>query len=125
LPKEGGGLAIEAYAVPRDAPHNDIAHDLLNFLLWPEVARRNVAAARLADPEAADQDEMLKRLSPQGAYDPRVAPLVQAEWERLVSGKTEGTPSSETGGQPPRQRVEAGSGKTPKGLRWRFAPSAQ
>ena len=31
------------------------------------VARRNVAAARLADPEAADQDDALKRLSPQGA----------------------------------------------------------
>ena len=87
LPKEGGGLAIEAYAVPRDAPHSEIAHDLLNFLLWPEVARRNVAAARLADPEAPEQDDELKRLWPQGAYDPRIAPLVQAEWEQLVSNK--------------------------------------
>ena len=87
LPKEGGGLAIEAYAVPRDAPHGEVAHALLDFLLSPDAARRNADAARLVDPEAADQDETLKRLSPQGAYDPRIAPLVQAEWEQLVSNK--------------------------------------
>ena len=72
---------MEAYAIPRDAPHGEQAHALLDFLLRPDVSRRNADAARLVDPEAADQDDTLKRLSPQGAYDPRVAPLVQAEWE--------------------------------------------
>jgi putrescine transport system substrate-binding protein len=95
LPKEGGGLAIEAYAVPRDAPHGEQAHALLDFLLRPEISRRNADAARLVDPEAANQDDTLKRLWPQGAYDPHVAPLVQAEWEQLVSNKE--TPAAAVG----------------------------
>jgi len=95
LPKEGGGLAMETFAIPRDAPHGVQAHALLVFLLRPEISRRNAAAARLVDPEAADQDAMLARLSPEGAYDPRVASLVQAEWERLVSNKE--TPAAAVG----------------------------
>jgi putrescine transport system substrate-binding protein len=114
LPKEGGGLTMEVYAIPRDAPQIELAHDLLNFLMWPEVARRNADAARLVDAFAAGQDDMLKRLSPQGAYDPRVAPLVQAEWVSLVSGKADKSPPSESGGQTPRQRVHA---QGPKRLR--------
>jgi putrescine transport system substrate-binding protein len=116
LPKEGGGLAMEFYATPRDAPHSDIAHALIDFLLRPENSRRNADAARLVDPEAADQDETLKRLSPQGAYDPRVAPLVQTEWETLVSGKAAASPPSESGGQKPRQRVNAQGPKRPRKL---------
>ena len=116
LPKEGGGLAMEVYAVPRDAPHGELAHAFLDFLLRPDVSRRNADAARLVDPEAADQDETLKRLSPQGAYDPRVAPLVQAEWEGLVSGKADKSPPSKSGGQTPSQRVNAQGPKRPRKL---------
>jgi putrescine transport system substrate-binding protein len=113
LPKEGGGLAMEAFAIPRDAPHGEQAHALLDFLLRPEISRRNAEAARLVDPEAADQDTMLTRLSPQGAYDPRVAPLVQAEWESLVTGKAEGSPPSKSGGRTPPAQVKA-QGPKPK-----------
>ena len=116
LPKEGGGLAMEVYAVPRDAPNAGQAHALLDFLLRPDISRRNADAARLVDPEAADQDETLKRLSPQGAYDPRVAPLAQTEWESLVSGKTAKAPSSESGGQTPPKRVNAQGPKRPRKL---------
>ena len=116
LPKEGGGLAMEAYAIPRDAPHGEQAHALLDFLLRPDFSRRDADAARLVDPEAADQDDTLKRLSPQGAYDPRVAPLVQAEWESLVTGKAEASPPSESGGRTPTPRVKAQSPKRPRKL---------
>ncbi len=116
LPKEGGGLAMEAFAIPRDAPHGEQAHALLDFLLRPEMSRRNAEAARLVDPEAADQDAMLARLSPQGAYDPRIAPLAQAEWESLVTGKAQGSPQSESGGRTPPPRVKA-KGPNPKRLR--------
>jgi putrescine transport system substrate-binding protein len=87
LPKEGGGLAMVAFAVPRDAPHPDQAYALLDFLLRADIAAGDAKAARVIDAQAAEGIEMLKRLWPQGVYDPRVAPLVQAEWERLVSGK--------------------------------------
>jgi putrescine transport system substrate-binding protein len=87
LPKEGGGLMIIAFAIPKDAPHLDQAYALLDFLLRPEIAARDAQAARLIDAQASDNLETLKRLWPQGAYDPRVAPLVEEEWERLVAGK--------------------------------------
>ena len=85
--KEGGGLVIDSFAIPKDAPHLDEAYALLDFLLRPEIAARNAQAARLIDAQASDDLETLKRLWPQGAYDPRVALLVEAEWERLVAGK--------------------------------------
>ena len=114
LPKEGGGLAMGTFAIPRDAPHGEQAHALLNFLLRPDNARRNADAARLVDPEAADQDETLKRLSPQGAYDARIAPLAQAEWERLVTGKAEASPPSKSGGRTPPAQVKAQAPKPKK-----------
>jgi len=101
LPKEGGGLAMEMFAMPRDAPQGEEAHALLDFLLRPDNARRNAEAARLVNPEADDQDAMLARLSPQGAYDSKIAPLVQAEWETLVTGKAEAAPPSKSGGRTP------------------------
>lgn len=113
LPKEGGGLAMDAFAIPRDAPHGEQAHALLNFLLRPDNARRDADAARLVDPEAVDQDAILARLSPQGAYDPRVAPLVQAEWESLVSGKVEGSPQSKSAVRTPPKQAKA-NGPKPK-----------
>jgi putrescine transport system substrate-binding protein len=119
LPKEGGGLAMEALAIPRDAPRGAQARALLDFMLRPENSRRNADAARLVDPEAANQDDTLKRLSPQGVYDPRVAPLVQAEWESLVTGKAEGSPPSASGGRtpPPRTKAQGPNPKRPKKLR--------
>ena len=119
LPKEGGGLAMETYAIPRDALHGEQAHALLDFLLRPEISRRNAEAARLVDPEAADQDAMLARLSPHGVYDPRIAPLVQAEWETLVTGKAEAAPPSKSGGRTPPTSVktQAPKPKKPRKLR--------
>jgi putrescine transport system substrate-binding protein len=113
LPKEGGGLAMEAFAIPRDAPHREQAHALLDFLLRPEISRRDADAARLVDPEAADQDAMLARLWPQGVFDARVAPLVQAEWETLVTGKAEASPPAKSGGRTPPTSVKA-QGPKPK-----------
>ena len=114
LPKEGGGLAMEAFAIPRDAPHGEQAHALLDFLLRPDFSRRNAEAARLVDPEAADQDAMLARLTPQGAYDPRIAPLVQAEWESLVTSKAEASPPSKSGGRTPPAPIKKQSPKPKK-----------
>jgi len=119
LPKEGGGLAMEVFAIPRDAHQDEQAHALLDFLLRPDNARRDAEAARLVDPESADEDTMLARLSPQGAYDSRITPLVQAEWESLVTGKAAGPPPSESGGRKPPAPVKTQSPnpKKPRKLR--------
>jgi len=87
LPKEGGALSLDAFAIPRDAPHPSEAYALLDFLLRPDIAARDARAARLVGAQAAGEDEILKRLSPEGAYDARLAAAIQTEWARLRAGK--------------------------------------
>jgi spermidine/putrescine-binding protein len=48
VPKEGGTLWIDSLAIPKDAPHPTEAHELISFLLEPEVAARIVNAVRYA-----------------------------------------------------------------------------
>jgi putrescine transport system substrate-binding protein len=88
LPREGGALSLDAFAIPRDAPHPDEAYALLNFLLRPDIAARDARAARLVSALDASQNESLKRLWPAGAYDARLESAVQAEWARLLPGKS-------------------------------------
>ena len=88
LPREGGALSIDALAIPRDAPLPDEAYALLDFLLRPDIAARDARAARLVGAQDGAQNEMLKRLWPEGAYDARMASAVQAEWARLRAGKS-------------------------------------
>jgi len=38
IPKEGGTIWVDAFAIPREAPHNDLAYLFLNYILEPEVA---------------------------------------------------------------------------------------
>lgn len=87
LPREGGALSIDAFAIPRDAPQAGEAYALLDFLLRPDVAARDARAARLVSALAPGHDDALKRLWPEGAYDPRFAAVVQTEWARLRAAK--------------------------------------
>jgi putrescine transport system substrate-binding protein len=87
LPKEGGALSIDAFAIPRDAPHPEEAYALLDFLLRPDIAERDARAARLVSAETAGQDETLKHSWPEDAYDARLATAVQIEWARLRAAK--------------------------------------
>jgi putrescine transport system substrate-binding protein len=83
LPREGAAMSIDAFAIPRDAPHPDEAYALLNFLLRPDIAERDARAARLVSAQAAGQDGTLRLLWPEGVYDARLAGEVQAEWTHL------------------------------------------
>jgi putrescine transport system substrate-binding protein len=93
LPREGGAVSLDAFAVPRDAPHPDEAYALLSFLLRPDIAARDARAARLVGAEDSGQNDMLARLWPAGAIDARLESAVEAEWTRLVAGKTAQAPS--------------------------------
>jgi len=62
-PKEGAVMWIDSLAIPKNAKRVDNAHALINFLLTPEIARRNseevgygtpnIAALKLIDPAVA------------------------------------------------------------------------
>lgn len=93
-PREGGALSIDAFAIPRDAPHPDEAYELLDFLLRPDIAERDARAAHLVNAQAAGQDAILKFAWPEGAYDPRLASVLQTEWTHLRSPATERAPTA-------------------------------
>jgi len=38
IPKEGGTIWVDAFAIPKEAPHPDLAYKFLNYILEPEVA---------------------------------------------------------------------------------------
>jgi putrescine transport system substrate-binding protein len=87
LPREGAALSIDAYAIPRDAAHASEAYALLDFLLRPDIAALDARAARLTSALTPGRDDALKRLWPEGVYDPRLANAIQTEWARLRSAK--------------------------------------
>jgi putrescine transport system substrate-binding protein len=37
IPEEGADLWVDAFAIPKDAPHPDAAHAFINFILRPEI----------------------------------------------------------------------------------------
>ena len=62
-------MSIDAFAIPRDAPHPNEAYALLDFLLRPEIAARDARVARLVNRAEAGHEDALKRLWPAGVYD--------------------------------------------------------
>ena len=87
LPKEGGGVEIDAFAIPRDAPNPDIAYKLLDFLMKPEVAEADARAAGLNSSESVKDLDMMKRLWPLGAFDDGFSQAMEAEWTHLRTAK--------------------------------------
>jgi putrescine transport system substrate-binding protein len=87
VPREGGPVLLDAIALPRDAPDPDGGYELANFLLRPDIAARNAAAANVISSEAAGSDSLLKRLWPSGALPSALATLVDKEWAQLRAEK--------------------------------------
>lgn len=85
--REGGPVAIDALAIPRDAPHPEQAYALMEFLLRPEIAKANAAAAHVFGAEDPGQIEALKKSWPEGQFDERVRAAIEAEWTKLLAAK--------------------------------------
>ncbi len=81
-PREGGAIAIDALAEPRDAPHPKDAGALINFLLRPSIAAEATAAAGLASSEAEAPAQVIRALWPVGVYDQTLLPVIEREWAR-------------------------------------------
>jgi spermidine/putrescine-binding protein len=86
-PKEGGGVEVEAFAIPRNAPNPDIAYKLIDFLLTPEVELENARLAGLFSSEVAPDPDLMKRLSPLGAFDENFGQAMETEWTHLRTSK--------------------------------------
>jgi putrescine transport system substrate-binding protein len=102
IPKEGAQLWFDNLAIPKDAPHPQEAHELINYLLKPEVAAKNTnyvsyangnAPSQLIDkailddrtiyPDAATMAKLYTII----AHDPKTQRLINRMWTRIKTGE--------------------------------------
>ncbi len=78
IPKEGAQLYIDAMAIPKDAPHPELAHVFLDFLMRPDIAaaQANFLYFQVGN-KAAE-----KLISPAILNDPAIFP--PAELQKLL-----------------------------------------
>ncbi len=60
IPKEGSSLASDDFVIAKDSPSAELAHAFINYMLQPEVARKNMESIRYYMPNP----EALKLLNP-------------------------------------------------------------
>ena len=68
IPKEGVTASCDEMVIPKNAPHAELAHKLINFLLDPEVAAENMEWMGYLCPNT----EALKNVSPDFLKNPAV-----------------------------------------------------
>ena len=103
IPKEGAQLWFDNLAIPNDAPDVAEAHQLIDYLLRPEVAARNSNFVAYANGNAASRafvdkailDDRgvypdaatMSRLYTIGAHDQRTQRLMNRLWTRVKTGR--------------------------------------
>ena len=103
IPKEGAQLWFDNLAVPKDAPHPDEAHALINYLLRPEVAAKNTNFLSYANGNLASQkfvDKAIlddRTIYPDAAtmaglytitaHDQKTQRLINRLWTRIKTGR--------------------------------------
>lgn len=101
-PKEGAGLWMDNLVIPKGAKHVQEAHELINFLLRPEIARQISEEVGYSSPNRTAREQMAADVRSNRTAYPVAADLVGAEfqldvgkamqtyekyWERLKAGK--------------------------------------
>jgi spermidine/putrescine-binding protein len=56
IPKEGAMVFVDNLAIPRNAPHPDLAHEFLDFVMEPEVAAEICLTTGYSTPSLAGRD---------------------------------------------------------------------
>ena len=95
-PREGGPMAIDALAEPRDAPNPREAAALADFLLRPGIAAEATAATGLTSAETITPSDNFRGLWPVGVYDARLLPVIEKEWERTKARPPENAKTSKS-----------------------------
>jgi len=70
VPREGGLAFIDAFAIPKDAPHPDAAYAFLNHLLQPKMIATTASEMGYANAQPGSFDSVYAPL----AADPRIFP---------------------------------------------------
>jgi putrescine transport system substrate-binding protein len=103
IPKEGAQLWFDNLAIPRDAPDVAEAHELINYLLKPEVAAKNSNFVSYANGNLASQpfvDKAIlddRTIYPDAAtmanlytitaHDQKTQRLINRMWTRIKTGR--------------------------------------
>lgn len=103
IPQQGALMWLDAFAIPKDAPHAAEAHAFIDFMMRPEVAAANTnfvsyasgnLAAKalvrpeiLSDPGIYPDEATFRRLFTNTAYDDRTQRVVTRLWTRVRTGR--------------------------------------
>jgi putrescine transport system substrate-binding protein len=103
IPKGGTLVLLDNLAIPKDAPHADAAHALINYLMRPDIAARNTKATHfangvpasrsfvsqdiLADTSIYPDPSVMKSFFNAGSYNAQEQTLISREWTRVKTGK--------------------------------------
>ncbi|WP_370875391.1 polyamine ABC transporter substrate-binding protein [Methylobacterium amylolyticum] len=103
VPREGGLMWFDAFAIPRDAAHPAEALAFIDYMMRPEVAAANtnyvsyasgnLAAKRFVKPEILNNpgiypdEATMQRLSVNTAWDDRTQRFVTRLWTRVRTGR--------------------------------------
>lgn len=101
LPKEGAVMWIDMMAIPKDAPHPDNAHRLIDFILRPRnmamisniirAANPLASAQKWVDPELLANEsvfppaQVMDRLYPEVVPSPQLRRFLSLEWLKVKS----------------------------------------
>jgi putrescine transport system substrate-binding protein len=105
VPREGGLAVIDAFAIPKDAPHPDAAYAFLNFLLQPKMIATTssemgyanaqpgsfdaVYAPLAADARIFPSDAVKAKLSLVKPVTPELRLVIDELWTKIKSGAAE------------------------------------
>jgi len=102
IPKEGAQLWFDNLAIPKDAPHPAEAHELINYLLKPEVAAKNTnyvwyangdRPSQFIDPAILDDRTIYPDAATMAnfytiiAHDAKTQRLINRLWTRIKTGE--------------------------------------
>ena len=102
IPKEGAQLWFDNLAIPRDAPDPEEAHELINYLIKPEVAAKNTNYVSYANGDVPSQfiDKSIlddRTIYPDAAtmanlytiiaHDQKTQRLINRLWTRIKTGE--------------------------------------
>ena len=105
VPREGGLVFIDAFAIPKDAPHPEAAYAFLNHLLQPKMIAETAGGMGYAngqpaswsqvygpvasDPRIFPPDAVKAKLTLVRALPDDLKPVVAALWAKIKSGAAE------------------------------------
>ncbi|SCK25616.1 polyamine ABC transporter substrate-binding protein [Vogesella sp. LIG4] len=101
-PKEGGFMWFDVMVIPRDAPHADMAHKWINYILDPKVsasitsevyyptanrlARQHLPVSIINDPTVFPPQAELLKMAVMKQVPPEIQRLQSRLWQKLKSG---------------------------------------